>query len=155
MLCEYDITQIPFKPKFEEEYYSIGVDGSVEDGVWLSDFLDYSLYKLGNCYRTRSEALANRSKWGKFYDSDEVLSIDYAQRTIAANRATVKLKKDELQNIIEFIELNFIDSIRNDTDIDNIDYILSMMRTLQKFRLAYASIKLEEESEEDNQEESK
>lgn len=68
---------------------------------------------------------------------------------------TVTLDKDELYNVIDFIEVEFIDSIRNDTEIDNIDYIVSMMSALQKFRLAYASIKLEEESEEDNQEESK
>lgn len=67
----------------------------------------------------------------------------------------VYLDKDQLYNIIEFIEFNFIDSIRNDTDIDNIDYIISMMSALQKFRLAYASIKLEEESQESSQEEIK
>lgn len=71
----HKLTKLPWKPKFEEKYYSVGVDGSVEDGVWLSDFLDYSLYKLGNCYRTPEEARVNRSKWGKFYDSDEVLTI--------------------------------------------------------------------------------
>lgn len=64
-----------WRPKFDEKYYSIGVDGAVEDGVWMNDFLDYSLYKLGNCYRTIEEARANRSKWGKFYDSEGVLSI--------------------------------------------------------------------------------
>lgn len=68
---------------------------------------------------------------------------------------TVTLDKDELYNIIDFIEVEFINAVRNDTEIDNIDYIVSMMSVLQKFRLAYASIKLEEESEEDNQEESK
>ena len=70
-------------------------------------------------------------------------------------RAEVTLDKDELDNVIEFIELNFIESIRNDLDIDNIDYIVSMMSALQKFRIAYASIKFEEESMENNQEESK
>ena len=70
-------------------------------------------------------------------------------------RAEVTLDKDELDNVIEFIELNFIESIRNDLDIDNIDYIISMMSALQKFRLAYASIKLEEESQESSQEEIK
>lgn len=78
-------------------------------------------------------------------------SVEYTTPT----RAEVTLDKDELNNVIEFIELNFIESIRNDPDIDNIDYIISVMSALQKFRLAYASIKLEEESEEDNQEESK
>lgn len=68
---------------------------------------------------------------------------------------TVTLDKDELYNIIDFIEIEFINSIRNDIDIDNVDYIISMMSVLQKFRLAYASIKLEEESEESNQEEIK
>lgn len=68
---------------------------------------------------------------------------------------TVTLDKDELYNIIDFIEIEFINSIRNDTEIDNIDYIISMMNALQKFRIAYASIKLEEESEEANQEEIK
>ena len=71
----HKLTKLPWKPKFDEKYYSVGVDGSVEDGVWLNDFLDYSLYKIGNCYRTIEEARANRSKWGKFYDSDEVLMV--------------------------------------------------------------------------------
>lgn len=70
-------------------------------------------------------------------------------------RAEVTLDKDELNNVIEFIELNFIESIRKDPDIDNIDYIISVMSALQKFRLAYASIKLEEESQEFSQEEIK
>ena len=71
----YGIKRKHWKPKFDEKYYSIGVDGSVEEGIWLSDFLDYSLYKIGNCYSTIEEARANRIKWGKFYDSDEVLII--------------------------------------------------------------------------------
>lgn len=69
------IKRKPWKPKFEESYYSIGVDGTVETGTWLNDFLDYSLYKIGNCYRTIGEARDNISKWGKFYDSDEVLEV--------------------------------------------------------------------------------
>ena len=73
----------------------------------------------------------------------------------APKTADVTLDNDELNNIIEFVELNFIESIRNDTEIDNIDYIISMMSALQKFRNAYASIKLEEERHTINQEESK
>jgi len=69
------IKRKPWKPKFEESYYSVGVDGAVEHGTWLNDFLDYSLYKIGNCYRTIEEARYNMSKWGKFYDSDEVLEV--------------------------------------------------------------------------------
>ena len=71
----YGIKKKPFKPKFNEKYYSIGVDGSVENGTWLNDFLDYTLYKVGNCYRTVEEARANYIKWGEFYGSDEVLTI--------------------------------------------------------------------------------
>ena len=78
-------------------------------------------------------------------------SVEYTTPT----RAEVTLDKDELNNVIEFIELNFIDSVRNDLDIDNIDYIISMMSALQKFRLAYVSIKLDEESQESSQEEIK
>ena len=69
------IKRKPWKPKFEESYYSVGVDGTVENGTWLNDFLDYSLYKIGNCYRTIDEARCNMSKWGRFYDSDEVLEV--------------------------------------------------------------------------------
>lgn len=69
------IKRKPWKPKFDEDYYSIGVDGGTEHGIWLNDFLDYTLYKIGNCYKTVEEARANIGKWGKFYDSDEVLEV--------------------------------------------------------------------------------
>ena len=58
----------------------------------------------------------------------------------------VPLTKDQLYNIIEFIELWFIESIRQDEDVDNIDYVVSMMDALTKFRLAYATLKLEEQA---------
>lgn len=58
----------------------------------------------------------------------------------------VLLDKDELYNVIDFIEVEFIRAIRDDEDIDNIDYVVSMMNALQKFRSAYESIKLQEES---------
>ena len=44
------------------------------------------------------------------------------------------LKKSQVENLIEFIELHFIDSIRDDTDIDNIDYVVDMMDILTKLR---------------------
>ena len=76
-LLNGDMTIVPkpWKPKYEDKYYSVGVGGTVEDGTWLNDFLDYSLYKIGNCYRTPEEARENIHVWGKFYDSDEVLKI--------------------------------------------------------------------------------
>ena len=42
--------------------------------------------------------------------------------------------KSQVDNLIEFIELNFIDTVRNDTDIDNIDYVVDMMDALTKLR---------------------
>lgn len=42
--------------------------------------------------------------------------------------------KSQIDNPIEFIELNFIDTVRSDTDIDNIDYVVDMMDALTKLR---------------------
>ena len=42
--------------------------------------------------------------------------------------------KSQVDNLIEFIELNFIDIVRNDTDIDSIDYMVDMMDALTKLR---------------------
>lgn len=53
----------------------------------------------------------------------------------------VLLSETELSNLIEFIELEFIDSIRKDPELDNIDYVVSMMNALQKMRFAYESLK--------------
>ena len=71
----YTIKRKPWKPIYYEEYYSIGVGGIVEHGTWLNDFLDFAMYRLGNCYRTASEAEANRDKWVAFYKSDEILEV--------------------------------------------------------------------------------
>lgn len=58
--------------------------------------------------------------------------------------ATVVFDKDELYNLIDFIEIEFIDSIRRDEEVDNIDYIISMMNALQRLRCAHNSLKKEE-----------
>lgn len=44
------------------------------------------------------------------------------------------LTQSQVDNLIEFIELNFIDTVRNDTDIDNINYVVDMMDALTKLR---------------------
>ena len=49
----------------------------------------------------------------------------------------VLFTKSQLQNLIEFIEIEFIDSIRRDEDIDNIDYIVDMMTALNAMRDSY------------------
>ena len=52
----------------------------------------------------------------------------------------VALTKSQVDNLIEFVEINFIKSIRDDTDIDNIDYIEDMMDALKTLRLASKSV---------------
>ena len=59
------------------------------------------------------------------------------------------LKKSQVENLIEFIELHFIDSIRDDTDVDNIDYVVDMMDTLTKLRDTLTVMKLAERPYED------
>ncbi len=52
----------------------------------------------------------------------------------------IELTKTQVDNLIEFVELNFIQSIRDDTDIDNIDYIVDMMDALKTLRFASKSV---------------
>ena len=52
----------------------------------------------------------------------------------------VALTKSQVDNLVEFVELNFIQSIRDDTDIDNIDYVVDMMDALKTLRLASKSV---------------
>ena len=56
------------------------------------------------------------------------------------------LTKSQVENLIDFIEINFIDNIRADTDIDNIDYVIDMMCTLIKLRETYKAMKRKEEA---------
>ena len=72
---QLEIKRKSWKPKYNQCYYSIGPGGVLEPGRWMNDFIDVAMYKLGNCYRTAEEAEANRDKWVKFYESDEVLEV--------------------------------------------------------------------------------
>ena len=51
--------------------------------------------------------------------------------------------KSQVDNLIEFIELNFIDIVRNDTDIDNSDYVVDMMDALTKLRQTRSAMQKE------------
>lgn len=53
------------------------------------------------------------------------------------------LTKSQVDNLIKFIELSFIDTVRNDTDIDNIDYVVDMMDALTKLRQTSSAMKKE------------
>ena len=65
----------PWKPSYDERYYSVGPGGVLEPGTWMNDFVDRALYKLGNCYPTSHEALRNKDKWTAFYSSNEQINI--------------------------------------------------------------------------------
>lgn len=48
----------------------------------------------------------------------------------------ISLTESQIDNLIEFIEFNFIDVVRSQEDIDNINYIIDMMEALKKLRYA-------------------
>nr|DAJ43058.1 MAG TPA: hypothetical protein [Caudoviricetes sp.] len=51
----------------------------------------------------------------------------------------ISLTISQIENLKEFIEFEFIGSIRDDEDIDNIDYIVDMMDTYKKLKEALAN----------------
>lgn len=48
---------------------------------------------------------------------------------------SVEFTKSQVDNLVEFIEWNFIDIIRKDEEVDNINYIIDMMEALKKLRV--------------------
>ena len=64
----------PWKPNIADVFWYIDYCGNVQHQQWVS-WDNFSFYKIGNCYRTREEAKANRDKWIAFYASDEVLEV--------------------------------------------------------------------------------
>ena len=48
----------------------------------------------------------------------------------------IELSKSQCKNIAEFIEFHFIDSIRDDTDIDNFEYVVDMCDAYKVLREA-------------------
>ena len=46
----------------------------------------------------------------------------------------IELTKSQVENLIDFFQFNFIDTIRNDTDIDNIEYVCDMCNTYQTLK---------------------
>lgn len=47
---------------------------------------------------------------------------------------TIKLTNSQVENLMEFFELEFIDFIRNDTYIDNMDYLVDMCEIYKKLK---------------------
>ena len=75
LVGKYAIKRKPWKPKKNDLYYCIEQEGFVISNRWYNSYAEVLLYKLGNCYRTREEAEANRDKWVAFYTSDEMLEV--------------------------------------------------------------------------------
>lgn len=75
LVGKYTIKRKPWKPKEGESYYIVAINGSIGMEEWWAETIDMNYYKIGNCYRTREEAEANRDKWVAFYKSDEVLEV--------------------------------------------------------------------------------
>lgn len=46
----------------------------------------------------------------------------------------INLTESQCKNLSGFIEFNIFDYIRNDVDIDNIDWLVDMMEAYQKLR---------------------
>lgn len=71
-----EIYKRPWKPQEHDFYYFINKYGIVTRSCrGACETLAPTLYKLGNCYKTKEEAEANREKWASFYASDEVLEV--------------------------------------------------------------------------------
>ena len=71
----YCIKRKSWKPKYNELFWVVHPDGDIVEYIWPNSVYSNSNYKLGNCYRTKEEAEANRDKWVAFYASDEVLEV--------------------------------------------------------------------------------
>lgn len=46
----------------------------------------------------------------------------------------IELTKSQIENLIDFFEINFIDTIRQDTDIDSIGYVCDMCNLHQSLK---------------------
>ena len=51
-------------------------------------------------------------------------------------RMRVELTKSQCENLVDFIDSEFIDSIRNDEEMDNIEYIRDMIMAREALKEA-------------------
>lgn len=75
LIGSYTIKRKPWKPKKDEKYWCVGMNELVHCYCFNDDIIDFYHIKLGNCYRTKEEAEANKDKWIAFYNSDDVLEV--------------------------------------------------------------------------------
>lgn len=53
---------------------------------------------------------------------------------MAENEISINLTSSQVRNLVEFFEFNLIDNIRDDTEIDNIDYVVDMCEIYSKLK---------------------
>ena len=49
-------------------------------------------------------------------------------------RKIIDLTESQRKNLCDFIEVNIFEYIRNDTEIDNINWLIDMMKAYQKLK---------------------
>lgn len=54
---------------------------------------------------------------------------------------TVELTDSQVKNVADFIEFNLLEAIRQDCDIDNINWVADMCEAYKKLREAEAKLK--------------
>ena len=53
-----NIEKLPWKPKIDDRYWFVKMDGNVDYYYWRGASFGYALYYAGNCFETREEAAA-------------------------------------------------------------------------------------------------
>jgi hypothetical protein len=56
-------------------------------------------------------------------------------------RTTITLSQDEVDNLVEFFELEFLPMVRRDESIDNLRYLTSMGDVFRKLEAAQKRLK--------------
>lgn len=69
------IKRKPWRPQKGETFYTVTPIGIIEPCIYTNGPGYCSLYKIGNCYKTKEAAEFNRDKWVTFYASNEVLEV--------------------------------------------------------------------------------
>lgn len=62
-------------PSKGDMFSYVAKDGKIYSELWEGTTFNIMLYKINNCYKSKTEAEWNRDKWITFYASDEVLEV--------------------------------------------------------------------------------
>lgn len=66
---EYTVQNVPFKPKDNETYYYILPNGVIYAGYWKPTAINIALYLMGNFFRSKAQAEANKDEIMKKYQN--------------------------------------------------------------------------------------